>query len=117
MSRLNVDMFHTSFNQVIVCDKLMLPYEELLDYSSFVIFVSEQELLQKPDFNLFELLEQIPKKEVRRLQANGRAVKRHFTFHPGDIVPGDAFDMFVSLMWQIVICPSLSRGYATNSRP
>jgi hypothetical protein len=81
---------------VIVCDRLMLPYEEFLDYSSFVVFVSESSLLSRPADNLFDLLEAIPKSEVRRLQQNGKRVRRHFSFTQGEVVPGDAFDMFVS---------------------
>lgn len=81
---------------VIVCDHLMLPYEDLLDYSSFVVFVSEQDVLQVEDFNLFDLLGSIPKLDIKRLQENGKKVKKHFIFHRGDVVPGDAFDMFVS---------------------
>lgn len=81
---------------VIICDKLMLPYEDLLDYSAFVVFISEQDVLNIPAFNLFDLLESIPKNDVKRLQENGKKVKKHFIFHKGDIVPGDAFDMFVS---------------------
>lgn len=83
---------------VVVCDRLMLPFEDLLDYSSFVVFVSEQDVLEVSDFNLFELLASIPEHDVRRLQENGRKVRKHFTFHRGDVVPGDAFDMFVSLL-------------------
>jgi hypothetical protein len=84
---------------VIVCDRLMLPYEDMLDYSAFVVFISEQDVLKIPDFNLFELLDSIPKQDVGRLQANGKKVRKHFTFHRGDVVPGDAFDMFVSVSW------------------
>lgn len=76
----------------------MLPYEDLLEYSSFVVFVSEQDVLKVPGFNLFELLGSIPAGDIQRLQENGRKVKKHFTFHKGDVVPGDAFDMFVGLL-------------------
>lgn len=74
----------------------MLPYEDVLDYSSFALFFSEQDLLNRPDTNIFDVLEGIPQSEIRRLQRNGRKVKRHFTYHEGRPVPGDAFDMFVS---------------------
>jgi hypothetical protein len=84
---------------VVVCDRLMLPYEDMLEYSAFVVFISEQDVLKIPDFNLLELLDSIPKQDVKLLQENGKKVRKHFTYHKGDVVPGDAFDMFVSVSW------------------
>lgn len=85
--------------RVVVCDRLMLPYEDMLEYSAFVVFISEQDVLKIPDFNLLELLDSIPKQDVKLLQENGKKVRKHFTYHKGDVVPGDAFDMFVSVSW------------------
>lgn len=74
----------------------MLPYEDVLNYSSFAVFFSEQDLLRHPDQNVFDTLASMPPSEVQRLQANGRIVRRHFIYHKGKPKPGDAFDMFVS---------------------
>lgn len=92
---------------VVICDKLMLPFEEFLDYSAFVVFISEQDFLKVPDFNLLDLLESIPHEDVKRLQENGKKVRKHFIFHKGDVVPGDAFDMFVSAR-SSHLCPTVS---------
>lgn len=75
----------------------MLPYEDVIDYSSFAVFFSEQELLDNPDTNIMDALEAMPIREIQRLQENGRKVKKHFIYHEGAPEPGDAFDMFVSL--------------------
>ena len=74
----------------------MLPYEDVIDYSSFSVFFSEQELLDNPDTNIMDILDAMPSSEIKRLQQNGRQVKKHFIYHDSAPEPGDAFDMFVS---------------------
>ena len=74
----------------------MLPYEDVLDYTSFAIFFSEKDVLDHPDMNIFDILAQQPESEIKRLQRNGQRVKRHFVYHEGRPEPGDAFDMLVS---------------------
>ena len=76
----------------------MLPYEDVLDYSSFAIFFSEQNLLNYPNRNIFDILASTPSSEIARLQTNGKKVKRHFVYNEGRPEPGDAFDMFVSCL-------------------
>lgn len=84
----------------------MLPYEDVLDYSAFAIFFSEQDLLSNPKSNIFDILSKLPASEVERLQANGRKAIKHFTFSEGRPQPGDAFDMFVSRNNRIGTCLS-----------
>lgn len=75
----------------------MLPYEDVIDYSSFSVFFSEQELLDDPNTNIMDILDAMPSSEIKRLQENVRRVKKHFIYHDGAPEPGDAFDMFVSI--------------------
>lgn len=81
---------------VIICDYCMLPYQDMLDYSKFAIFLPESEVLDNPDYDIFDVLDSIPQKELDRLRRNGRIAKKHFIFHEGKPQPGDAFDMMVS---------------------
>lgn len=81
---------------VIICDYCMLPYQDMLDYSKFAIFLPESEVLDNPDYDIFDVLDSIPQEELDRLRKNGRIVKKHFVFHEGKPQPGDAFDMMVS---------------------
>lgn len=89
----------------------MLPYEDIIDYSSFSVFFSEQELLDDPDTNIMDILDAMPSGEIKRLQENGRKVKKHFIYHDGVPEPGDAFDMFVS-DWSLIHCVALLTSLA-----
>lgn len=86
---------------VIICDFCMLPYQDMLDYSKFVVFLPESEVLDNPDYDIFDVLDAIPQSELDRLRHNGRIVKKHFVFHEGKPLPGDAFDMMVC--WNTLI--------------
>lgn len=103
---------------VIICDYCMLPYQDMIDYSKFAIFLPESEVLDNPEYDIFDVLDSIPQKELDRLRRNGRIVKKHFIFHEGKPQPGDAFDMMVSiqpLFGQLPIVLSLTSHLTIRS--
>ena len=81
---------------VIINDRLLLPFESFLDWSSFALFIPERQFLYDPTFNLGETLAGIPLDQIRRMQKNLEMVKKHFVWHEDRIEPGDVIDMLVS---------------------
>lgn len=96
-SRRLFSLLHAGTIPVIICDLCMLPYQDVLDYSKFAVFLSEESILQQPEvYDMFEVLDAIPSETVLSLQQQGQRAKRHFVYHEDPPVPGDALDMMVS---------------------
>ena len=85
---------------VLICDLCMLPYQDILDYTKFVLFLPEERLLRSDDdtdmkFDIFDVLEAVSTERIAAYQEQGRRVRRHFVYHDGKPEPGDAFDLMV----------------------
>ncbi|XP_068637294.1 probable arabinosyltransferase ARAD1 [Aristolochia californica] len=75
---------------VIISDEIELPFEDILDYSEFCIFVRGADAV-KPGF-LMNLLRGIKREEWTRMWKRLKDVAHHFEFkYPSQ--PGDAVDM------------------------
>ncbi|CAN6484582.1 unnamed protein product [Victoria cruziana] len=80
---------------VVISDDIELPFEDVLDYSEFCIFVSESDAI-KPGF-VTNLLRGIGSDEWNRMWRRVKEVAHHFEYHhPSQ--PGDA----VQMIWQAV---------------
>eukprot|EP01060_Flectonema_neradi_P018399 TRINITY_DN25229_c0_g1_i1.p1 TRINITY_DN25229_c0_g1~~TRINITY_DN25229_c0_g1_i1.p1 ORF type:complete len:495 (+),score=31.32 TRINITY_DN25229_c0_g1_i1:37-1521(+) len=78
---------------VMVCDLCLYPYENLLDYSEFAIFVNERDVL---DGRLVEILRSIPQETITSMRANLLKIRHHFVYPTdGPPTPGDALDTLV----------------------
>ena len=78
---------------VIISDNIELPFEDVLNYSEFSVFVWESYAV-KPGF-LVNLLRGIGKDEWRKMWEKLKEVAHHFEYrYPSQ--PGDAVDM----IWQ-----------------
>ncbi|XP_068642358.1 probable arabinosyltransferase ARAD1 [Aristolochia californica] len=75
---------------VIISDKIELPFEDVLDYSEFCIFIRGADAV-KPSF-LLNLLRGIKREEWTRMWKRLKEIAHHFEFnYPSQ--PGDAVDM------------------------
>merc|ERR1712093_643040 len=87
---------------VIICDHFVLPFQDMLDYSKFAIFVPESTLRgsegETTDNDLLQILEKVSPEEIASLQRNGKKVRKHFTYTEGKPQPGDAFDLLIREM-------------------
>jgi hypothetical protein len=91
---------------VLICDLCLYPFENFIDYSTFAVFVHEEDVING---KLFDILRRIPADRVKQLQANLRKVRSHFEYRvDGPPRPGDALD---SLARQLVLRGSLYRQY------
>ncbi|XP_031475568.1 probable arabinosyltransferase ARAD1 [Nymphaea colorata] len=80
---------------VIISDSIELPFEDVLDYSEFCIFISESDAL-KPEF-VMNLLRGIGSDEWNRMWRRIKEVAHHFEYHyPSQ--PGDS----VQMIWEAV---------------
>lgn len=87
---------------VIVSDNIPLPFEGIIDYSQFALFISESQALQKN--YLVTYLRSISVKRKERLRANMARVQSHFEFDngfPGGVGPVPR-DGAVNLIWEMV---------------
>lgn len=100
-------LLHLPAHQVIICDSCQLPYQDMLNYGKFAIFLPELTILDaKGEIDIFQILEKVSPEEIASLQKYGRLVKRHFTYHEGKPQPGDAFDLLVGcglLILQLIV--------------
>ncbi|KAJ4824208.1 hypothetical protein Tsubulata_013064 [Turnera subulata] len=80
---------------VIISDELELPFEDVLDYSEFCIFVRASNALKKG--YLMNLLRGMEKAEWTRKWKRLKEVAPHFEYHYPSL-PGDAVDM----IWQAI---------------
>lgn len=78
---------------VIISDRLELPYEDILDYSRFVLFIGERKSLEKGF--LLSLLRNVTQKQWESRWRRLKEVKKHFIYNvPAE--EGGAEDM----VWQ-----------------
>ena len=91
---------------VLICDLCLYPWENMIDYRQFAVFLSEADIM---DGKLFTVLRAIPPEEIRRLQMGLQAVRTHFRYPiDGNLVPGDALDM---LVWELELRGLMHRQY------
>nr|DAD34878.1 TPA_asm: hypothetical protein HUJ06_005518 [Nelumbo nucifera] len=82
---------------VIISDEIELPYEDVLDYSEFCIFVRESDALKKGF--LLDLLRGIKHQHWNKMWEKLKEVEHHFEYrYPSQ--PGDAVEM----IWKAVSC-------------
>ncbi|KAI9105554.1 exostosin family-domain-containing protein [Phlyctochytrium arcticum] len=79
---------------VMICDYCMLPYEDLIDYKSFMVFISVKQIMT-PGYNFMDELAKIPQERVEQMQRNMLLVRKHFVWREGAPEPGDPLDMMV----------------------
>lgn len=80
---------------VIISDKIELPFEDILDYSEFCIFVRASDAVKKGF--MLNLLRGITRENWTRMWERLKHITRHFEYqYPSQ--PGDAVDM----IWQAV---------------
>ena len=91
---------------VILYQKYILPFSDILDWSSFAILVPESEWE-----NVFDILSQIDEKRYNYLQNNLKSAIKHFCYHKKPI-PGDAFYM---TMLSIYIRQKNLSGISSNT--
>ena len=79
---------------VMVCDLCLYPYENMLTYSDFSVFVNENDVMEG---RLVDILKNISKTQIDHMQRSLRKVRPHFIYPTsGPPSPGDALDMLVS---------------------
>ena len=91
---------------VLICDLCLYAWENFVDYSSFAVFVAEDDVIHG---KLFSILRQIPQDRIETLQSNLKLVRRHFVYNtthaPSE---GDALDMLVR---ELSVRGSMLRSY------
>jgi len=91
---------------VLICDLCLYPFENFIDYSTFAVFVHEEDVING---KLFDILRKIPAERIKAMQANLRKVRSYFEYRTdGPPRPGDALD---ALARQLVLRGSLYRQY------
>ncbi|KAL0404662.1 UNVERIFIED_CONTAM: putative arabinosyltransferase A [Sesamum radiatum] len=95
---------------VIISDEIELPFEDVLDYSEFCIFVRTSDALRE-DF-LINFIRNISKEEWTRMWRRLKEVEHFFEFH----YPSQENDA-VQMIWQAISGRSLlSKGKFTRPR-
>lgn len=91
---------------VLICDLCLYAFENLVDYNSFAVFVSEDDVIAG---KLIEKLKAIPMNRIKAMQANLQKVRRHFVYNTTSAPQkGDALD---SLVVELSIRGSILRQY------
>eukprot|EP01065_Artemidia_motanka_P021603 TRINITY_DN25843_c0_g1_i1.p1 TRINITY_DN25843_c0_g1~~TRINITY_DN25843_c0_g1_i1.p1 ORF type:complete len:522 (+),score=110.07 TRINITY_DN25843_c0_g1_i1:27-1568(+) len=91
---------------VLVCDLCLYAFENLLNYSSFAVFVKEDDVMAG---RMVSQLRAIPREEIRRKQQALVEVRQHFTYNTeGPPRAGDALDLLVK---QLSLRGSILRSY------
>jgi len=80
---------------IIISDKIELPYEDVLDYSKFCIFVQSSDAIKK-DF-LIRLIQGISKREWTKMWERLKEVDGHFEYR----YPSQKDDA-VQMIWQAI---------------
>eukprot|EP00754_Rhynchopus_humris_P007605 Rhum_TRINITY_DN13510_c0_g1::Rhum_TRINITY_DN13510_c0_g1_i1::g.60796::m.60796 len=80
---------------VMVCDQCLYAFENVVDYASFAVFVSEEDVMNG---KLIDILKAIPEAELNRRRAAMRAIRHHFVYNDGPPQEGDALDTIVGQM-------------------
>ncbi|KAH9625183.1 hypothetical protein KSS87_003264 [Heliosperma pusillum] len=94
---------------VIISDDIELPYEDVLDYSKFSVFVWASDAI-KPGF-LLNLLREIPRDEWTKMWTRLKEVAHHFEYqYPSQ--PNDAVDM----IWQALARKKYTSNVNRNER-
>ncbi|XP_051223232.1 probable glycosyltransferase At3g07620 isoform X2 [Lolium perenne] len=78
---------------VIIADNFVLPFDDVLDWSTFSVVVPERDVPR-----LKEILLEIPEGRYVAMQSNVRKVQRHFLWHPKP-VKYDIFHMILHSVW------------------
>ncbi|KAJ7564281.1 hypothetical protein O6H91_02G011100 [Diphasiastrum complanatum] len=88
---------------VIVSDSIELPFEGMLDYRQFCIFISVQEALQPK--HLIQLLQNLSSEQKRQMRQHLADVQHHFEYE--NMFPGGRGlvikDGAVSLIWKKIL--------------
>ncbi|CUG92349.1 glucuronoxylan glucuronosyltransferase f8h-like, putative [Bodo saltans] len=91
---------------VLICDLCLYAFENLIDYDTFAVFVSEDDVISG---KLLERLESIPQARIEQMQRNLLAVRHHFVYNvTGPPRQGDALDTLVT---QLSLRGSILRQY------
>jgi hypothetical protein len=94
---------------LIISDEIELPFEDILDYSQFCLFVNSTDALRKGFVT--HLLRKFTQAEWTRMHHRMRQVQRHFQYqHP--TVPGDA----VHMTWDAIARKVPALTLARNKR-
>lgn len=93
MARRQYNLIQMGVIPVMICDYCIMPFESMLDWSTFAVFIPER-VFASPTFNLTEFLLNIPARNVTRMQKTVLKVRRHFIWHEG-VREYDAMDMMV----------------------
>ncbi|KAI3954976.1 hypothetical protein MKW98_004979 [Papaver atlanticum] len=78
---------------VIISDKYVLPFFEVLDWESFAVFVAEKDIS-----NLKEILLAIPEEKYIEMHKRVKMVQQHFLWH-NEPVKYDIFHMTLHSIW------------------
>ncbi|KAL2635155.1 hypothetical protein R1flu_006634 [Riccia fluitans] len=78
---------------VIIADNFILPFNDVLNWSSFSLTVPEDDIP-----NLRDILLSIPEKTYRRMQRRLSKIRKHFIWHEQP-VEYDAFHMILHSVW------------------
>ena len=91
---------------VLICDLCLYAFEDTLDYSTFSVFVSEEDVLEG---RLMAVLEAISPEAIRRMQQNLARVRHRFVYNiSGPPSEGDALD---SMVGQLAVRGRVLRSY------
>eukprot|EP01059_Diplonema_ambulator_P022644 TRINITY_DN37978_c0_g1_i1.p1 TRINITY_DN37978_c0_g1~~TRINITY_DN37978_c0_g1_i1.p1 ORF type:complete len:488 (+),score=50.91 TRINITY_DN37978_c0_g1_i1:158-1621(+) len=81
---------------VLVCDLCIYPFENLLNYSSFAVFMPEDNVING---QMVDMLKAIPRSEILAKQRALLSIRPHFTYNTaGPPNPNDALDTVVQSM-------------------
>ena len=91
---------------VLICDLCLYPHENLVEYSDFAVFVSEEDVM---DGKLFQILRGIPAERIAAMRRALNEVAPRFRYTvDGPPRPGDALDTLVE---QLQLRGMLDRQY------
>jgi hypothetical protein len=91
---------------VLICDLCLYAFENLIDYNSFAVFLSEDDVIAG---RLIEKLQSIPQEKIESMQRNLLKVRSHFVYNTTSPPQrGDALD---TLVQQLALRGSILRQY------
>ncbi|KEG07511.1 putative xyloglucan galactosyltransferase KATAMARI1-like [Trypanosoma grayi] len=90
---------------VIMCDLCIMPFEGVVGYSRFAVFIPEDVVIAG---RMMETLRSIPARQVRHMQKELRRVRSRFTYNADGLKPNDALD---TLVQELALRGALLRQY------
>ena len=79
---------------VIIADHFLLPYEDVIEYSLFVLDVAEKDVLEER-VDVVSFVKDVTKHDETKMRKRMQENKHHFIYNNPFIFPGDATDLLL----------------------